>query len=76
MANERLKPLQERLKQHGQALAEAAVNRAQREVKGLLTEAGAELGAKLDQVFSNLLGELNSDLRGNDESGISRNDQR
>lgn len=71
-----MKILQERLKQHGQRVAEAAVNRAQREIMCLLKETGAELGQKLDGIFEGLLNELNSDQRGNDESGDGRNDQR
>ena len=74
--SEPLKPLQERLKQQGQRLAEAAVNRAKRETVTLLKEAGAELGEKLDSVFDGLLNDLNSDLRGSDESGLSRTDKR
>ncbi len=70
-----MKILQERLKQHGQKIAEAAVNRAQREITGLLKETGAELGEKLDGIFEGLLNELNSDQRGTDESGTGRNDK-
>ena len=76
MANEPLKPLQERLKQEGTRLAEAAVARAQRGVVGLLTAVGAELGQKLDGIFDGLLSELNSDQRGSDESGTGRFGQR
>lgn len=70
------KVLNQRLKQEGERLAEAAVGRAQREIAGLLKEVGAELGQKLDGVFDGLLNELNSDQRGNDESGTGRNGQR
>lgn len=76
MAKEQLKPLQERLKQEGQRLAETAVARAQREVVGLLKDVGAELGQKLDGIFDGLLNELNSDQRGSDESGTGRTGQR
>jgi len=74
--SEPFKPLQERLKQQGQRLATAAVNRAKRETVTLLKEAGAELGEKLDGVFDSLLDDLNSDLRGSNESGLSRTDKR
>ncbi len=71
-----MKILQERLKQQGQKVVQAAVGRAEREVKNLLKETGAELGEKLDGIFDGLLNELNSDQRESDESGNGRDGQR
>lgn len=68
--------LQEKLKQRGQQIAEAAVRRTEREIKTLLKETGAELGEKLDNIFEDLLDELNSDQRDDDESGTGRIGQR
>ncbi len=68
--------LQDKLKQRGQQIAEAAVRRTEREVRNLLKETGAELGEKLDGIFDGLLSELNSDQRQSDESGNGQDGQR
>jgi len=62
--SDQLKPIQERLKQQGERIANAAINRVKREVAVTLEEAGAEIGQKLDDFFDQVVGELNSDLKG------------
>jgi F0F1-type ATP synthase membrane subunit b/b' len=64
MSNERLKPIQERLRQQGERIANVAIERVKREVAVTFEEASAEIGQKLDDFFDQVVGELNSDLKG------------
>ncbi|HEX9005409.1 MAG TPA: hypothetical protein VGB07_36215 [Blastocatellia bacterium] len=66
-------PMQERLKQQAKVVAHEAGQRLQREIATTVKDAAEEIGRKVDSFFTDLLGDLRSDLRkrlrGNDVSG-------